>query len=193
LHPVSLHRKNSAFLRAVVAVACGCALRRAGRPAFGRPSQKFEQCATPTTIHPMCNPHHHQAPSSYYVPGHRMPQQPSVRTGQIGTRGPDPMPSYLPPEARPLRFSHLSFPSAASCAQHVHTRFMSAALTMHYAVATAASCADWPAAVPCCPNLAQRLKPALAYMHALCPCSQWAIEARVQLRQPVCFQCTEAR
>jgi hypothetical protein len=42
-------------------------------------------------------------------------------------------------------------------------------------------------------NLAQRLKPAFAYMHALCPCSQWAIEARVQLRQPVCFQCTEAR
>jgi len=37
-----------------------------------------------------------------------------------------------------------------------------------------------------------RLKPAFAYMHALCPCSQWAIEARVQLRQPVCFQCTEA-
>jgi len=48
------------------------------------------------------------------------------------------------------------------------------------------------AAVPCCPNVAQRLKPAFAYMHALCPCSQWAIEARVQLRQPVCFQCTEA-
>ena len=44
-----------------------------------------------------------------------------------------------------------------------------------------------------CPNLAQRLKPALAYMHALCPCSQYAIEARVQLRQPVCFQCNEAR
>jgi len=58
-----------------------------------------------------------------------------------------------------------------------------------------------PQAVPNCrlagrgtsPNLAQRLKPALAYMHALCPCSQYAIEARVQLRQLVCFQCTEAR
>jgi len=40
------------------------------------------------------------------------------------------MPSYLTPEARTLRFSHLSFPSAACCKQHVHTRFMSAALTM---------------------------------------------------------------
>ena len=43
------------------------------------------------------------------------------------------MPSYLTPEARTLRFSHLSFPSVACCTQLKlncpHT-FMSAALTM---------------------------------------------------------------
>ena len=106
--------------------SCG----RRQRPA--RADHSFDRCtevvSVPcllghTTDHPtVC--HHHQAPSSYCVDGHRTPQQPSVRTptGQLNPRPRSSMPSYLSTEARTLRFSHLSFPSAACCKQHVHTR-----------------------------------------------------------------------
>ena len=81
------------------------------------------QCLLGHTIDKVTVCHHHQAPSSYCVDGLRTPQQLSERTLPLAMNpGQDPMPSYLSTEARTLRFSHLSFPSAACCKQHVHTR-----------------------------------------------------------------------